>query len=130
MKPEALVYAETPFMQQGHGGPYDYTRFTNQGHRRLFRNFRELDSGAVAGPGMALACSYECFLVALVKGKSAQRVARLFASLTAWHLKYFDYLIIDRPAARDAASGLYFMGEKADHALTDRELLAKYDGAI
>ena len=53
LKPNGIVYSETPFMQQVHMGRYDFTRFTHLGHRRLFRNFSEVDSGAVCGPGMA-----------------------------------------------------------------------------
>ncbi len=55
LRPNGLVYAETPFMQQVHGGTHDFTRFTHLGHRRLFRKFAEVDSGVVCGPGMALA---------------------------------------------------------------------------
>ena len=51
LKDDGLVYAETPFLQQVHGGPYDFTRFTHLGHRRLFRKFIELESGATAGAG-------------------------------------------------------------------------------
>ena len=39
LKEKGLVYAETAFMQQVHGGRYDFTRFTRLGHRRLFRRF-------------------------------------------------------------------------------------------
>ena len=53
-KDDGLVYADTPFMQQVHMGRYDFTRFTYLGHRRLFRKFEEIDSGAVSGPAMAL----------------------------------------------------------------------------
>jgi uncharacterized protein YbaR (Trm112 family) len=63
LKPQGLVYAETPFVQQVHMGGYDFTRFTHSGHRRLFRNFGEIASGPVCGPGMALAWSYQYFLL-------------------------------------------------------------------
>ena len=63
LKGRGVVYAETPFMQQVHMGPYDFTRFTHSGHRRLFRRFEEVESGAVCGPGMALAWAYQYFLL-------------------------------------------------------------------
>src|SRR5262245_52731611 len=34
LKPNGLVYSETPFMQQVHGLQYDFTRYTFLGHRR------------------------------------------------------------------------------------------------
>ena len=40
-----LVYAETPFMQQVHERAYDFSRFTQSGHRWLFRRFSELSAG-------------------------------------------------------------------------------------
>jgi ubiquinone/menaquinone biosynthesis C-methylase UbiE len=49
LRPGGLVYASTPFMQQVHEGPYDFTRFTESGHRYLFRHF----TGSIATPGYA-----------------------------------------------------------------------------
>ena len=65
LKPAGLVYAETPFMQQVHGGPYDFTRFSLLGHRRLFRNFEQELAGTACGPGMALAWAVWYFLRSL-----------------------------------------------------------------
>ena len=45
---DGVVYAETPFLQAVHEGPWDFTRFTESGHRWLFRAFERLDSGVVA----------------------------------------------------------------------------------
>jgi SAM-dependent methyltransferase len=42
LKPSGIVYAETPFMQQVHERAYDFTRFTQSGHRWLFRQFSEI----------------------------------------------------------------------------------------
>jgi SAM-dependent methyltransferase len=69
LKKQGLVYAEIPFMQQVHGGRYDFTRFTHLGHRRLFRKFEEIDSGVTGGPGMALAWSCKYFLLSFARGQ-------------------------------------------------------------
>ena len=74
LKPGGVVYAETPFMQQVHEGAYDFTRFTHLGHRRLFRDFSEVASGVACGPGMALAWSWQYFLMSLA-GRGATRTA-------------------------------------------------------
>jgi SAM-dependent methyltransferase len=128
-KEQALVYAETPFMQQVHAGRYDFTRFTHLGHRRLFRRFQEIDSGAVCGPGMALAWSYQYFLMSFATSRPLRAALRVFASMTSFFLKYFDYYLIEKPGALDAASGLYFMGRKTGQMLSDLELLKLYKGA-
>lgn len=128
LKEQGVVYAETPFMQQVHGGRYDFTRFTHLGHRRLFRRFEEIDSGAVCGPGMALAWSYQYFLLSFTTSRILSRLLRVFAQLTSFYLKYFDLYLINRPGALDAASGYYFMGRKADRVLSDQALIQLYKG--
>ncbi|BAZ66840.1 putative methyltransferase type 11 [Fischerella sp. NIES-4106] len=128
LKPNGLVYSETPFIQQVHLGKYDFTRFTHLGHRRLFHNFEEIDSGAVCGPGMALAWSYQYFLLSFVKKPIARALVKVFARLTSFWLKYFDYYLINQPGTFDSASGYYFMGTKSERILSDRELLKLYRG--
>jgi SAM-dependent methyltransferase/uncharacterized protein YbaR (Trm112 family) len=125
---DGLVYAETPFMQQVHGGSHDFTRFTHLGHHRLFRNFEEIDSGAAGGPGTALAWSYEYFLLSFVRGRFIRGIVRAFSRLTAFWLKYVDSLVANKPGAIDASSGHYFLGRKSAHTLSDRDLLKLYRG--
>jgi SAM-dependent methyltransferase len=129
LRPGGVVYSETPFMQQVHMGPYDFTRFTHSGHRRLFRHFGEIASGAVCGPGMALAWSYQYFLLSFATSRAARGLLRAVAQLTAFPLKYCDRYLITRPGALDAASGFFFIGTKQETALRDRELIAYYRGA-
>jgi len=129
LKTDGVVYAETPFMQQVHGGRYDFTRFTHLGHRRLFRGFDELDSGPVCGPAMALAWSYQHFLMSFTSSAVLKEVLQCFARITSCCLKYFDYYLINKPGAYDAASGFFFMGKKTERALSDRELINLYRGA-
>jgi SAM-dependent methyltransferase/uncharacterized protein YbaR (Trm112 family) len=129
LRPRGLVYAETPFMQQVHEGRYDFTRFTHLGHRRLFRRFEEIDSGAVGGPGMVLAWSWRYFLWSLTSSRLLGSALTLFASLTSFWMKWFDGWLIDRPRAVDGAAGVYFLGRRSDTTLDDRELIAGYRGA-
>jgi SAM-dependent methyltransferase len=128
LKDDGIVYAETPFMQQVHGGKYDFTRFTLLGHRRLFRKFSDLDSGPVCGPGMALAWSYQYFLLSFFNSRLLRKLVRLFAQLTSFYLKYFDYYLINKKGSIDAASGFYFFGKKNKAAISDKELLQFYKG--
>jgi SAM-dependent methyltransferase len=129
LKNDGHVYAETPFMQQVHGGRYDFTRFTFLGHRRLFRRFRQIDAGAAGGPGMALAWAYRYFLMSFVRGSALKNAVKLFAHATSFFLKYVDPWIADRPSGLDAASGYYFLGTRSETTLSDRELIELYPGA-
>ncbi len=130
LKQNGIVYSETPFMQQVHGGCYDFTRFTHLGHRRLFRRFEEIDSGAVGGPGMALAWTYEYFLLSFTTSKFLRYLIYFFTRVTAFHLKYIDYYLIDKNCALDASSQFYFIGHKSNRVLSDKELLRSYKGAF
>ncbi len=130
LKASGLVYAETPFMQQVHMKQYDFTRFTHLGHRRIFRNFDEINSGPMCGPGMALAWSYSAFLTSFTTSRTIYRLLSLFARLTSFFLKYFDYYLIDKPGSYDAASGFFFLGKKSDHCLSDRQLITLFKGVM
>jgi SAM-dependent methyltransferase/uncharacterized protein YbaR (Trm112 family) len=129
LKKGGFVYAETPFMQQVHGREHDFTRFTHLGHRRLFRMFKEIESGAACGPGMALAWSYQYFLISFVKKKLFRRLLIIFARTTSFWLKYIDYYLINKPGALDAASGFYFYGQKSEKPIADKDIVAFYRGA-
>jgi SAM-dependent methyltransferase len=129
LKPRGLVYAESAFMQQVVHGRYDFTRFTHLGLRRLFRRFEEVDSGPACGPGMALAWSFQFFLLSLAATRWTRRAAHVFARLTLFWLKYFDTALMNKPGTYDAASGFFFMGRKSGKTLSDRELIALYRGA-
>lgn len=123
-----LVYSETAFMQQVYGGRYDFTRYTHLGHRRLFRRFEEIDSGAVCGPGMALAWAYQHFLISFAESRLPRKLLRALARFTSFYLKYFDGYLVGKPGALDAASACYFVGRKSERALSDRELIKLYRG--
>ena len=125
-----LVYAETPFMQQVHMGKYDFQRFTHLGHRRLFREFNEIESGAVCGTGMALAWAYSHFIFSFFSSKRIRKLLIPFTRLTSFFWKYFDYILINKPGTLDAASGYFFMGKKSEIPLDDRDLLKLYKGLL
>ena len=130
LKDGGLVYAVTSFMEQVHWGKYDFTRFTYLGHRRLFRKFSEIDSGAATGPGMALAWSYQYFLRSFTRAKIMRKLIMAFAMLSSFWLKYFDHILIDKPGALDAAASYYFLGRKSNRVLSDRELIKLYKGGF
>jgi SAM-dependent methyltransferase len=128
LKSAGYAYAETPFMQQVHGGKFDFTRFTYLGHRRLFRRFEQVDAGIVGGPALALGWAYRYFLLSFVAGSGGRAFMQAFARLTAFWLKYLDRILINKPGSFDAASAYYFLGRKSDEILSDRDLLNQYRG--
>ena len=117
-------------MQQVHGGRYDFTRFTHLGQRHLFREFAEIDSGVVGGPAIALVWSLQYFLLSFVRHRASRAAIKVFARLAFAPWKNLDRLLNRRPGAIDAASGLYFLGRRAEQQLADRTLIAGYRGAM
>jgi SAM-dependent methyltransferase len=124
LKPGGIVYAETPFLQQVHEGAYDFTRFTESGHRWLFREFDEVDSGVVLGAASQLQWSIEH----LVRGLFRSVGAGIVAKMTLFWLPHLDRLI-PRSYASDAASAVYFLGRKSRTALGPKDMAAYYKGA-
>jgi SAM-dependent methyltransferase len=129
LKPGGMVYAETPFMQQVHGGKYDFHRFTHLGHRRLFRQFSEEKSGLIAGAGSMMAWSLLYFITSFSPNKKVDKALSYIGSFASFWLKYADYLLNNNKGSYDAACGLFFLGKKEPgYVLPDQELLSSYRG--
>jgi SAM-dependent methyltransferase len=131
LKPDGVVFAQSPFMVPVHEGPYDFTRWTETGHRRLFRMFTTIETGVTAGPGISLLWALMYFARAFPRRRSMQGVAaQLTILLCAPWLKRIDRILINRPGATDGACGVYFLGTRADHPTDDAEVIAAYRGAL
>jgi SAM-dependent methyltransferase len=124
LRPNGAVYADTPFLQHVHEGAYDFTRFTESGHRYLFRYFREIDSGVVAGPGTQMVWSIDYLLRGLFRSRAAGRLGRLAFFWVRW----LDRLV-PFPFAVDSASGCYFLGTLSERPISPRDAVLRYGGA-
>jgi SAM-dependent methyltransferase len=120
-----IVYADTPFLFPVHEGPYDFTRFTDSGHRSLFRSFERIDSGSIAGAGTALRWSVDYFVRALTRSALLGRVV----SLCFFWLSYADR-ILDPKHSLDAASSVFFLGRKTVVPITVAEIIDYYQGGM
>jgi SAM-dependent methyltransferase len=124
LKDNGIVYAETPFLQHVHEGPYDFTRYTESGHRYLFKNFELIKSGVLAGAGTQLLWSIDNFSRGLFRSKQLGKAIKL----GFFWLQYFDRLIPDSYNI-DAASCVFFMGRKVNSKIPPRDIIAHYQGA-
>ena len=125
---DGIVFAATPFMQQVHLKAYDFTRFTYLGHRRLFRKFKEIDSGIFAGTGVTLGWSIKYFFFSFIGNKYLRHSVELLLSILFFWLKYVDFLTYRFKGSYDGASGFYFIGRKSEEILSDRELIKQFKG--
>lgn len=124
LKPSGLVYAETPFMQHVHEGAFDFTRFTESGHRFLFRRFELIDSGVCGGVGMQFMWSVDYFARALFRSRTAGKIAKL----AVFWAQYLDRIIPENYAI-DAASGVFFLGRKSSSTMKASDVISYYRGA-
>ncbi len=129
LKSGGLLYSELPFMQQVHEGAYDFTRYTLSGHRRLFNKFSEIDSGMVAGPGTALVWAIENFALAFFTHSILRAIVKAVVRIAFFWIKYFDYMLVNRPEAMDGASCTYFLGYKINGSVPDKQIIKSYVGA-
>ena len=120
-----IVYADTPFLQQVHEGPYDFTRFTDSGHRFLFRSFERIDSGSVAGAGTALRWSIDYFVRALTRSVPLGRIV----SLAFFWLSHLDRALDPRHSL-DAASSVFFLGRRTDRSISGHDVVDYYRGGM
>jgi len=124
LKFDGLVYAETPFMQQVHEGAFDFTRYTDSGHRYLFRQFDLIKSGASGGPGLQFMWSVDY----LARGVFRSRRAGSLAKLAFFWTQYLDRFIPDEYQV-DGASGVYFLGRKSRETVPPQAMARYYKGA-
>lgn len=120
LKPDGLLYAETPFMQQVHEDAYDFTRFTLNGHRWMFRRFEEVEAGVVAGAGTATLWS----LRYLARALGPYRLATAISAFFFW-LRFLDRVASPGDNV-DAASSVFFFGVKSGRELHPKEMVAYY----
>jgi len=128
LKPGGLVYSDVPFMLEVHAGAFDYMRYTGVGHRNLFRDFEELDSGVTQGPGVALSHSLQSFFLSFVEQNFARFAVKAACRVTLFWLRYFDLYLGKLPGAKDCSLGTYFVGRKDGRRRTPREILDAYGG--
>jgi SAM-dependent methyltransferase len=122
LRPDGLVFADTPFMQQVHEGAYDFTRFTLSGHRWLFRHFALIDAGTSGGAGLATLWSVRY----LARALTGSGPLGTLAQLAFFWLRFIDRWAGPRDTA-DAASAVYFYGRKSPTPISPKDIIAFYD---
>jgi SAM-dependent methyltransferase len=121
LRPDGLVFADTPFMQQVHEGAYDFTRFSLSGHRWLFRHFALIDAGTSGGAGLATLWSMR-YLARAMTGSGP--LGTLMQLAFCW-LRLIDRWADPRDAA-DAASAVYFYGRRSPTPISPKDIVAFY----
>jgi SAM-dependent methyltransferase len=128
VKEGGFVYSEAPFLQGVQEGAYDFTRFTLGGHRALFRGFREVEAGAVSGPGTSFVWATVGLAESVFRHRRMAQLANAATRCGVAWIKYLDRWIANRPLAEDFASGTYFWGVKIREKASVAEVVSRYRG--
>ena len=111
LKKDGLIYSETPFLQNIHEGPYDFTRFSHSGHRYLFRNFKEIKSGTIGGAFSSVLFISSYAISGIFRNNTIGLIIRFIFS------RFFKILdnLVNNKWNIDVACGTYFLGSKIEN---------------
>jgi len=123
LKKDGIILAETPFMQSSHEEPYDFNRYTELGHRWLFKSFKEIYRSTNGGPGLSFYWSISSLIYALINNKL---ISQIF-SLPFLFFAYLDFLIPEGRKIK-SANGFIFIGKKASYEIKVNEITKHFIG--
>jgi SAM-dependent methyltransferase len=129
LSPRGVVCAMTPFLQPVHMGAYDFTRFTYLGHRRLFRMFDEIESGACGGPGYSAIHILRNLVIGITDNRRARAILKLTMLLLTYPLRHIDGFLSRTQSSYNAGCAFYFCGTKRETPISDRDILTFFRGA-
>ncbi len=92
LRDEGLVFASTPFFYPVHADPYDFQRFTEDGLRHLFRDFRSVEVYCMGGYAGVLGLLVELGILGL-DGNSLKR------KFLRWSMKWISRWLIQTDLA-------------------------------
>lgn len=109
LKKNGLVFSETPFLQESHEEPFDFHRYTDLGHRWLFKDFDEVLRSTNGSQGLNIYWSIKSIFKAVF---GDNLFSKLFSSPFII-FSLFDLLITNRRKIK-GANGLIFIGRKTN----------------
>jgi SAM-dependent methyltransferase/uncharacterized protein YbaR (Trm112 family) len=131
LRPNCTVFSTTPFVLGVHLPVADYTRFSRLALIRLFRRFTPVECGVIEGAAVTLAYSLAYFWMALLSSfgwTAGAKIAKYAGNYLIFWLRAVDGIVRRSPISIDAAASYYYIGRKADRALTDREIVSMFKG--
>ncbi|MBU2473098.1 class I SAM-dependent methyltransferase [Patescibacteria group bacterium] len=114
LKPGGLIYVTVPFVVSFHSSPNDYYRWSMEGLRQLFKDYKEIEIDVRGGPTSAMLSIFNDWIATLFSFGSRwlhQILLIIFMIITS-PLKIIDYLIYKFPSSQNIAYGFYYIGKK------------------
>ena len=109
MESGGLAYVSTPFLYPFHSSPNDFYRFTDEGLRALFSEFKIVEVGTRSGPFSVLN-TYLCYLFATFFSFGSERLYWILVDISIFiffPIKFLDLLFNYLPQSSHVACHLY-----------------------
>jgi SAM-dependent methyltransferase len=115
LRPGAIGYVCTPFMQPFHGYPSHFQNFTHLGHKRLFERagFQVKECGVAAGPAFSISGIVATFLATYPPRLLRLPARAIWFVVSGALLRPLDRWLAERDDAYVVASTTYVLIEKA-----------------
>lgn len=114
MKPNALAYVCTPFLQPFHGYPSHFQNFTHLGQKRLFERagFKVLECGVCVGPAWAMSTIVAAFIAQYAPRLIRWPARAMWYAVSHMFVRPLDRWLSPRADAYVGASTTYVLLEK------------------
>ena len=112
LRPGGFVLAHAPFLYPYHGAPHDYFRYTDEGLRRVFAEFEEVECDTDHLPTRALLEILRVYAGIFADGRKRSFALRF---LTAWGtlpLKFWDRYLQRKEKSHLVVAGFSYLGRK------------------
>ena len=114
LKPGSVGYVSTPFLYPFHASPYDYSRWTAQGLRLLFKDFEIVEIGARSGFFSTLTV-WACYLIPTLFSFGSSKLYWILVNVSLFiffPIKFLDIFANHLPFASNTAAVLYCVVKK------------------
>ncbi|MBL1221994.1 class I SAM-dependent methyltransferase [Chryseobacterium sp. L7] len=113
LKPGGKIYCFIPFMQPFHASPYDFQRFTYEGMKHQFKEFKILNLKPIGPTSGMLWVVQEWFALVFSFGiKPLHTILYLLFMVLTFPIKFLDVLLQYYPMSKNVASGFSIHAEK------------------
>jgi SAM-dependent methyltransferase len=117
LKPGGVAIVQVPFLENVHGWPDDYYRFTINGLRQLFADLDEVNVGTSAGPGQVLPDLVQYYSTAfsdLQGGGLLVNLVAIVVGAVLLPIRLLDRVLTRRPSYWKWARAYYYVGRKPE----------------